>query len=53
MSLGVTRNSIFSRKNVIWRLGGRDFRAKQFMTFFVGVKHKKDKKNLHIELAYF
>ena len=32
-------------------LGGRVFRTKQFMTFSVSVKHKKDKKSfLHIHL---
>ena len=31
--------------------GGRELRAKQFMTFSVSVKHKKDKKLfLHIDL---
>ena len=52
--LGATRDSICSLKNAIWRLGGRrGLRAKQFMTFSVSVKHKKDNKLfLHIELTY-
>ena len=40
-----TCNSICSQKNIIQRLGGRGrLWAKQFMTFSVSVKHKKDKK---------
>ena len=34
--------------------GGGGLRAKQFITFSVSVKHKKDKKLfLHIDLTYF
>ena len=46
---------IYSWKIVIWRLslGGSGLRTKQFMTFFVSLMHKKDKKLfLHIDLNF-
>ena len=56
LALVVTRNSIFSRKNVIWRLGrgcGEGLRGKQFITFSVSVRQKKTGVFLHIDLLYY
>ena len=47
-----TRNLICLRK-IFMIFRGESLREKQFMTFSVCIKHKKDKKNVHLDLTYY